>query len=316
MRFAASVWRLIRAPFSTRSWRILLLDGVGIDAVLRGQADFSRAIELKPPRNWRYFWADPCVVRDGGNEEWVYVEEFDRLRGLGRIRAIHVSGGRVSKSAIVLADRHHRAFPRVWKEANEWRATVDGCEFPAQVFSFPCHGSAWSPIAGSDLPSTLTDPNLIGDGPDCVVVGTSWIRDEARDLEVWRRSADLGGDWRLAPKESYSHDLYARGAGNVDVVRGIRAVQDCSTVYGLSVCLIEWPVKGGHVVPVQQVSGGSVGFTGTHTLAWTSDGEVVVLDAWNRRPDPLGWLWKLTDLHHLKRCRRRTLKQLQSRLSA
>jgi hypothetical protein len=316
VRFGAAVWRLIRAPFSTRSWRILLLHGVGIDALLQGQADFSLAIELGPPTNWRYFWADPCVVMDGCDEEWVYVEEFDRLRGLGHIRALHVSGGRVVRSAIVLAGRHHRAFPRVWREANEWRATVDGCEYPAQVFSFRCHGSAWSPVAGSDLPSTLIDPNLIHDGPDCVVVGTSWLRDEARDLEVWRRNANLGGEWRLASEESYSHDLYARGAGNVDVVRGIRAVQDCSTVYGLSVSLIEWPVHGGKVVPVQQVSGSTLGFTGTHTLAWNSDGAVVVLDAWDRRPDALGWLWKLTDLRHLKRCRRRTRRQLQSRSSA
>lgn len=304
-RLSAKVWRVLRAPLSTREWRIIVWRQ-SIEEVVHHGLDTTNSIELSCP-SWFRFWADPCLVLDDDGSLWVFVEEFDRWRGIGHIAALHIKEGRVARSTPVLAGGHHRAFPRVWRGSSSWLATVDGCETPGRIYQFTALGEKWSVVPRVVLPAPLTDPTIDSSGLESLLVGTNWMKDESSDVEVWLNEDGSLIHWRPQTRFSYSDARHGRGAGNADVLRGLRAVQDGVEAYGTAVSLIAWPVTDGRPKVLRRFDGSQIGSSGVHTFTWTTDGHVMALDAWQRRPDPLGWLWKLRDLRHLKRCRRRTL---------
>lgn len=305
---AQRAWRYLRAPFSTRDWSIVLLPHATLDLLLADVADLTQQIVLQAP-GWRWFWADPCVITADDGGLWLFVEEFDRLRGKGCIRALNVLDGQIRSSSLVLVGRHHRAFPRVWRVEGRWMGTVDGCEVPGRIYTFESPGTTWELAELGPLPSTLTDPDLEARGRGWALVGTNWMSDESACVEVWVAQELAKGDWVELKGLSYTDPAHGRGAGNADWGRGIRAVQEGIAAYGSSVSLIRWPVVESAEI-LRTVEGLDLGFTGTHTLAWTPSGGPLVADVWKRRPDPLGWLWKLTDLRHLKSCRASTRRSV------
>ena len=301
------LWRFLRAPVSTRQWQILLLTDTPLDAVIERGVYLQEAAIFTCP-SWFRFWADPCVAKDPSGSLWVFVEEFQRHRGIGQIVGLEIEGDRIVQRVTVLGGPHHRAFPQVWQHGGKWLASVDGCETPSPIYCFNKLGDPWAALSNSSIPSHLTDP-AVGVANDVIqVVGTNWMVDESSAVEVWECEDLDDSIWAQRRDLTYRDRRFGRGAGNVDLSRGFRSVQDGVATYGASVSLISWPVVDDQLKPVVRIDGEDLNATGTHTLAWSSDGQSVVLDAWTRRLDPLGWLWKLTDLYHLRRCRRRMLR--------
>lgn len=252
------------------------------------------------------------MVKDDDGSTWLFVEEFHRWHGIGRIVAMELRGHAIVRTVSVLEGPHHRAFPRVWRQDDGWLATVDGCETPGRIYSFNSLGDVWRAVPDVVLPAPLTDPTICVHDSVAQLVGTNWTSDESSDVEVWSNEGPDFRNWEARPDLGYRDSKCGRGAGNIDLARSLRAVQDGVSAYGTAVSLISWPVVDGHPRLERRFAGADLGFTGTHTLAWTPDGQTVVLDAWRRRLDPLGWLWKLTDLRHLKKCRAETLAALAS----
>ncbi len=298
-----SIWRLIRAPLSTRDWTIILITDQTLDEVIDPESTIPDGLHLRCP-SWLRFWADPCVVVDENGSVWIFIEEFHRWQGTGCIAALEVRGGELRRRVSVLEGPHHRAFPRVWRHEGRWLATVDGCEAPPVIYQFEELGDAWQPAVGPQLPAHLTDPAVGLTDFVTQLVGTNFRTDESSDVEVWSTRDSNLDRWERNPELCYRNGALGRGAGNVDLVRGVRAVQDGIEAYGIAVSLIVWPVTDHAPRILRRIEGRDLGgFTGTHTLSWSADGQVVVADAWRRRFDPLGWMWKLRDLRHMKACR-------------
>jgi hypothetical protein len=99
--------------------------------------------------------------------------------------------------------------------------------------------------------------------------------------------------------------VLARPAGNLDAQRGIRSVQDCSDNYGMATSLVTWhPDLRGPGEVLRRLDGASFGrgAVGTHTLAWTPDGDTVVADVWQRGPQKFSAVHRVLEQRHGSLC--------------
>lgn len=251
------------------------------------------------------FWADPCLVQEKSGT-WLFVEEFVRWRGLGRICALRVERGHVVQRQIVLQDEHHRALPRVWRDPiRGYLATTDSCEVPGSVFSFEAPGQPWKAVPGFHLPPYLADPQLYEDGGAWVVRGTNWLAGENQVHELYRSAQSLPVRWDRDDTGSFVDPRWARGAGRA--TSSGRAAQDCSRDYG---ACVYWMGADQTVAYASQSSGRSVQgeqLRGMHTLDWHRG--MVVTDGWWISRAWLSPLWNRLELRHLRHCRMRTRPQ-------
>ncbi len=278
-----------RGALFERRWAIALLDQ-GLPEILRG--DEPSGVIFEPPdRN--FYWADPFPL--GQRQDcWLFVEEFDRWRGLGHIAALRVVEGRVISRKAVFVDSHHVSFPQAHPYEGEWIATVQSCNPQARIYRFSRPGESWEPTPWV-LPEPLLDPAL------CRIEDQTWrltgIRPVPDGQDVVIHYASAGqqpAGWVLL--EQLHEGTCARGGGSLDVLRGLRAAQERTPVYGSAIVLSNWP--GGGVVrriEGRDWSADGSAWTGCHTCAWTEDGSTVVMDLWARRLQPLSALHRFLE---------------------
>lgn len=324
------VARLIRGATQERAWAVVVLEA-SLDALLDGAP--ARGTALAAPERDR-FWADPFPIRDAAGDLWIFVEEYLRWRGLGRIVALRISeGGQVVSRRTVLSSAHHYSFPQVHLSDGTWVATAETCDPMAPTYTFAAVGEPWIaslrtlpvgvidpalaiPPPGAapqlqpddDDPSALLDP---GGGPDWFLTGASGS-DEFAGFRQW--SAPDGVGWIEEPRLRFRDAVLARPAGNLDLSRGLRSTQDCSENYGVATSLVSWdPTTPGPGEVLRRIDGADVraDAMGTHTLAWTPDGATVVADVWNRRRQPLSAAHRVLEQRHGLLCRgRRSSRQM------
>ncbi|HRY10680.1 MAG TPA: hypothetical protein P5544_11980 [Candidatus Nanopelagicales bacterium] len=296
-RFAG---RVLRSAVTVRNWQVARLPG-SIDDVVAQRLPGS-GLEWQGPARGA-FWADPCVVVDGG-QEWLFVEELGRRSGLGLIRAASSQGGRLVAHEVVLSTAHHLSYPQVYRVGGRWLATVETCAARNPFYTFDRLGDVWRPADDlPPLPPHLADAVVRFDpsGRPEEVSGTdATVNADA----VFVRYTWDGQGWGRDDSSVYVDVRLARGAGTDDDIRGWRAVQDCAGTYGRAASLLD-----PDLTPVVRITGADVPAStdrrrrkGVHTLTWTGDGQVVWCDGWLRRITPLGGLWRLRERQHGRAC--------------
>ncbi len=338
------VSRVMRGLSKERLWAVVLLDSP-LDDILDGAPPRGRY--LTAPERDRY-WADPFPYRSAAGDLWVFVEEFQRWRGLGSIVALRLSDDyRILDRCTVLRSRHHFSFPQVHSWDGTPVATVESCDPTAPTYTFTGVGEPW--IASlRTLPMGVIDPALAipppGTAPAAVTrtqPPTPWAGDEDDEDEDLRSGMEPppGADWYLtgtsgsdefagyrqwsaadgvgweeAESLRFRDDVLARPAGNADLIRGIRSAQDCSDNYGIATSVVTWdPVARGPGSVLRRLTAEDFGHgaLGTHTLAWTADGSNVVADVWKRGTQPMSALHRAIEQLHPSTCRgRRAAKRL------
>lgn len=272
-------YRPVRGALFERRWALALLDQ-SLPQIMAGSAPSGTLLEPASPS---LYWADPFPI--GPREDCLlFVEEFDRWRGLGYIVAVRVVEGRIRSRRTVLVDAHHVSFPQAQPYEGEWIATVQTCNPRAPIYRFRFPGDAWRPTEWA-LPRSLLDPALsrAQDG-SWRLTGT---HPAAQGVVLsYASTSEQPTDWTLI--DQMSAGPCARGGGSLDLPRALRAAQDADPTYGSAVSLTSWP-RGAEVRRLEgrQWAGVGTPWTGCHTLAWTPDGRTVVMDLWKRRMQPL-----------------------------
>lgn len=298
--------RIARGLAYERQWGIVLLQQ-SLDELLVG-APPTGTLLAAPERD--RFWADPFPLRDGRGAVWIFVEEMHRWRGLGCIVALRIQGGKVVQRDVVRMSGHHYSFPQIHDATGtdtgfRWLATVETCDPHAYVYGFNEPGEPWVSLDRT-LPVGVVDPALsLPTHPadaDWYLTGTRGA-DSFAAFRQWR--AVNGRGWQEQPTQRFHDPVLARPAGNADRVRGLRSAQDCSDNYGIASTLLDWdPHTRGPGAVRRRLRGQDfeLAALGTHTLAWTPDGQTVVADIWRRRLQPFSAAHRYLESRHPRTC--------------
>jgi hypothetical protein len=263
------------------------------------------------------FWADPCLLVVDG-QHFLFVEELDMDTGKGAIRTLQVDGDDLAPLGVVLRTDHHLSYPQVYRMGGRWLATVETCGARNPIYTFQSPGDPW--IEAPDLPLLpphIADPTLLFDQPavDGGSLGATRITgligtDAAVDSDavvVQFVLTDIGS-WRREDHIVRVSAINGRSGGTLDPIRGLRATQDCSGVYGRAVELLAFP-DSDPVDVALRVDAGDAGQDdagrrqqGLHTLTWSPDGCHAWVDGWHRRITPFGLLWHHRERQHLASC--------------
>ena len=295
--------QLVRGAVKERHWRLAVLD-CGLDEVLAGESLPHSVVEAPSPS---VFWADPYPVINDDGGRWVFAEEYDYRRGLGHIIAIRMIDGEVASVRTVLAGAHHYAFPQIHRWRGGWIATVDTCDPSAPVLAFDQPGTSWRPF--SSLPAGLVDPAMDTDTDGrWILTATGEGPSGGSSCVQFRSEDDEPHEWRLIDSVSPADPRCSRGGGNLDLGRRIRVVQDVAEGYGLRTHVMRWQSPSINEIAVT-LSGADFGpnIIGTHTLAWTPDGDFVVADVWDRRWSSKAISHRLLEARHGRGCARTRL---------
>ena len=300
--------RVRRGLTYERLWALVVLDCTLAD-VLAGAPPTGRY--LYPPER-DLFWADPFPVHDAEGRLWIFVEEMHRWRGLGEIVALRIADGQVVNRTSVLRSRHHYSFPQAHFHEGTWTASAETCDPAAPMYTFTAPGAPWAASLRT-LPPRIIDP-AVGVPESGSAERTWYLTATAPDdyfagFRAWQ--AEEGVGWEPVAEQSFRDAALARPAGNADLVRGLRSVQDCSDNYGIATSIIEWDPRvtttpAGPGAVRRRLTGDDFGHgaLGTHTLSWTPDGEVVVADVWKRGPQVWSGAHRVLEQRHSRVCRR------------
>lgn len=79
-------------------------------------------------RQEKLFWADPFVVKIG-DENWVFIEEYNYVRKKGEIAVFHLDGTyTVKRKHTVIAEKEHLSFPNVFLFENDFYMMLEKSE--------------------------------------------------------------------------------------------------------------------------------------------------------------------------------------------
>ena len=273
-----------------------------LDVFMAGPGELKTLRWFGPRRS--AFWADPHVVVHDG-QEWLFVEDLDRSTGLGSIRATQFLAGELRARNVVLATGHHLSFPQVYRVHDRWLATVETCEAVNPVYTFDRLGDPWRVAEDVPaLPEHLADPVLVFDAdgglkqawgtdarldPNAVFVLYDWVDDQ----------------WQRVDEATQVDVTRTRGGGQLDLQRGLRAVQDCGEAYGAAAEVLDLNGLGRAVrlVPAAVGRGNDRRRRkGVHTVTWDATGEAVWIDGWYRRATPFGAMLRLREQRHSRDC--------------
>lgn len=297
--------RIGRGLTQERRWAVVVLDQ-SLDDLLDGADPTGLLVHAPEPDR---FWADPFPVRDRQGRLWLFVEELERWRGLGSIVALRIEpGAGVVQRRTVLRSRHHFSFPQVHWWDGVWVATVESCDPMAHTYTFAEVGDPWLASLRT-LPVGVIDPALAippgapgEEGARWYLTGTSGS-DYFAGFRQWQGPDGVG--WEEQADLRFRDPVLARPAGNADLVRGIRSVQDCSGNYGIATSIVTWqPGTRGPGEVLRRLDGADFGrgAVGTHTLAWTPDGATVVADVWQRGPQKFSAAHRVLEQRHGQFC--------------
>ncbi len=289
--------RIKSALTRERDWQILLLD-TSVDDLISGRP-LSITSHLQPPGG-RRFWADPFPVRDTPGDTWVLAEEFDKVTGLGSIVGIEIGHGRPLRTETLVTGSHHYSFPQAHRTDEGWIGTVETCG-EHNVFTFDRLGDRWQPI-DRGMPWGLVDPAM------CRIDSDRWAltavrRGHRHHLSQFLSAGAVPSDFEEIDRLGFYSPATARGGGNLDATRGLRVVQDCEKNYGLAVDIMQWSTSGQRE-SLRRIDGDDLPdpLLGTHTLAWTADGGLVVMDAWSYRRRWDAGLIRVNERRHKRFC--------------
>lgn len=290
-RGAVTCWR----------WSVAKWPG-DIDEFLAGPARLRRLRWYGPRRS--AFWADPHVVvsPDG---EWLFVEDLDRSTGLGRIRATQFLDGELLGRDVVLANEHHLSFPQVYRVGERWLATVETCAARNPVYTFDHLGGPWREATDLPaLPDHLADPVLVFDQEGRLT--EAWGTDARLDPNaVFVRYECSAEGWQRVDLATEVDVTRTRGGGQLDLRRGLRAVQDCGETYGAAAEVIDLSDGAGGTRLVAADVGRGYDHRrrkGVHTVTWDAAGESVWIDGWYRRATLFGAVLRLREQRHSREC--------------
>lgn len=298
--------RLVRGLTQERQWA-LVLTGQTLADLVEGARPTGAFLT---PDDAGVFWADPFPVRDPAGDLWIFAEEYHRWQGLGRIVALRIDEGTgtVTTRREVLRGRHHYSFPQVHLWDGTWVATAETCDPFAPTYTFTKVGEPWVASLRT-LPPGVIDPALSipKGGGNWYLTGTTGS-DEFAGFRQWVAEDGVGFDEQVELR--YRDAALARPAGNADAVRGWRSVQDCSDNYGVATSVVRWnplSVTPGPGEVMRRLTGNDFGHgaLGTHTLAWTPDGQTVVADVWRRGRQPVSAAHRVAEQRHGRVCRGR-----------
>lgn len=278
--------RAIRGLCTEREWAVCLLDQ-SLEDVLAQRPLSGTTLQ---PASRRLFWADPWIMGDR-DDAWIFAEEFDRAAGLGSIVALRVLDGDLVSHGVVATSDHQMSFPQVHVFGHTWIASVETCHPDPRIYAFDDLGGTWRRTRWR-LPDDLVDPQLsrIEDGR-WHLVATSRACGGVGPVITWVSADEQPTGWTVM--DVTDRGMTARGGGTLDRARNLRAVQDCSVNYGQSLSLVSIDGAANATLDLQ---GRDVRtrptkqWAGLHTCSWTTSGEMVVVDLWRRRLQPMSAL--------------------------
>lgn len=190
-----------------------------------------------------YWFADPHIVTHQGRD-WLFLEEFDKLRGKGHISCVEMgAAGPRAKPQVVLDLPYHLSYPHVFEHGGE-------------MFMIPESGfnNTIELFRAVEFPFRWERVRVLHRGPafDTVVCQrdgrfwffTSLVEGATRIATQFLlfSSERIDGDWEMHPCSPLTFDSrWARSAGPLFVEQGrlIRPAQDCSVEYGGALCFRE-----------------------------------------------------------------------------
>jgi hypothetical protein len=234
-----SVRRLTRSPKAVH-WQVALRRGPHSllhSTVGSERAPSFSALEAPPGR----FYADPFLFAEAGTE-WLFIEDYDRARGLGRLACAPVNGLDIGDVQPVLEQPYHLSYPCLIREAGEIfllpetasNGTVDlyRCE------RFP---DRWAHVRTLLNRRAVDTTPLRHDGRWWFF--TTLLASHGGSGELWLFSSpSIDGDWQAHPASPISTDVRTcRNAGAIVCDRGrrFRPSQDSSGGYGARFTLQE-----------------------------------------------------------------------------
>lgn len=224
---------------------------------------------------------------DRAGDMWIFVEEYRRWHGKGRIVALKCDGTKIVERRVVLQGPHHSAFPRAIQDTDgNWLGTVDTCDPLNPIYTFDEVGEEWFATPQS-LPRSLVDPVLIAasDESRLRLFATSAFAHSELLLEF-----TLGNFGWTKTRELKVPGI-ARAAGTVDVDADFKYVQDCTDEYGKQVLKVQVSEPGVIIDKVHPPDG----WVGIHTINITQQGEQLVFDLWKRRISPFSLIHRVLE---------------------
>lgn len=226
----------------------------------------------------RYYFADPFVVEDGDNV-WLFVEEMDRMRGIGTIAVSKFENNKFGKFTEIICEPFHLSYPNVFRynesyymipesSANNEIRFYKAVDFPYK----------WQYEKSLLEGKPYVDTSIILNG-DKLEMFTYYIdRDDQGISEKY--VYDFSTD-RIEKIEDMTL-INERPAGNPIVLKGeiFCPLQDCSDYYGKGIILTK--LEGKEETKESYLSAKSYemapnvkNVTGTHTINRSANFEVI-----------------------------------------
>lgn len=191
-----------------------------------------------------HFWADPCVVDDGGRQ-LLFVEEFPAPMGKGIIVCLVVNADdSVERLGTVLEEAQHLSYPQVFRWQERWHMTVEsGAAKRTSLYRADEFPLRWTRISDLIVDRVCVDPTLYEhDGRWYLFANVSESSGSTCD-ELFLFVADSPmGPFLPHPANPIVSDVRrARPAGRL-FRRGerlIRPAQNCGPSYGAEIVFNE-----------------------------------------------------------------------------
>lgn len=230
-----SVLRRLRHILLVEQWMLGIVDMPVPDALrLR-----HLPVRWIGDRKSSHYWADPFGIP--GSENELYCEEYDHVRGIGRIVKLKLDGLTVQgrPEPIDFGLPGHLSYPYLFRHANALYCVVESSESRRCVLSRQDVDGRWTHVAVLLKDTEAADPTIFEHE------GYFWLAYTDVSIGAFDNlclcyAIDLLGPWHLHPQNPVKIDhCSARSAGAVvkDGDQLLRLAQVCKSGYGQAIAV-------------------------------------------------------------------------------
>jgi hypothetical protein len=230
--------RLVRRP-SIEHWRLAIRSTRQLDVHSKSAPDMHGFQWIESPKG--HFYADPFLIEDSG-KNWVFFEDYDYAKQLGRICCAEVREEGMSNAIPVLETPYHLSYPCVFRDANTmYMIPETGTNSAVELYRCVRFPDQWELEKQLFLAQAVDTTIWIENNLYWFFVTLQEPRGYGTQLCLFY-SSTLTGEWVAHPRNPISNDVRnSRGAGAIFRHNGklFRPSQDCSQHYGYSMTFNE-----------------------------------------------------------------------------
>lgn len=247
------------------------------------------------PNNWRYWYADPHLIKVEGRT-WVFAEAYDRVLRRGVVSCCEITEAGVTPWKVVLKQPYHLSYPHLLQKDGEiWMIPESYVANEIAVFRAKRFPEQWEKVKVLKQGGEPVDSTVFHSG------GQRWLLtlecSEDKLMLYPLSDGGISGEGFCAKRA----DANARPAGYLFCRDGklIRPAQDCTESYGCALNFYEVTAVAENEyaetllaklrpenIPCER----SCALKGLHTYNMTEDYEVV--DFKDYETDPLFWVMR------------------------